>query len=80
MLRGAAGRLVLLYLPTSSPWLTPIEMLWRQFRREVTHGELFASIDALPEATAAFFTRSNRRPDRVRSIVGAIPHDFRTCP
>ena len=55
-------------------------MLWRQFRREVTHGELFASIDALPEATAAVFTRSNRRPDRVRSIVGAIPHDFRTRP
>ena len=39
--RAAAGRLVLLYLPTSSPWLNPIEMLWRQFRREVTHNALF---------------------------------------
>jgi transposase len=27
VLRGAAGRLVLLYLPTYSPWLNPIEML-----------------------------------------------------
>ena len=79
VLRAAAGRLVLLYLPTYSPWLNPIEMLWRQFRREVTHCELFASIDALLEATAAFFTRYNRRPDRVRSIIGAIPHDFRSC-
>ena len=26
VIRGAAGRLVLLYLPTSSPWLNPIEM------------------------------------------------------
>jgi transposase len=41
VLRSAAGRLVLLYLPTYSPWLNPIEMLWRHFRREVTHCELF---------------------------------------
>ena len=54
-------------------------MLRRRFRREVTHCELCASIDALLEATAAFFTRYNRRPDRVRSIIGAIPHDFRSC-
>ncbi len=40
VVRGAAGRLILLYLPTYSPWLNPIEMLWRHFRREVTHCEL----------------------------------------
>lgn len=34
---GAAGRLVLLHLLTYSPKLSPIEMLWRHFRREVTH-------------------------------------------
>jgi hypothetical protein len=33
VVRGAARRLVLLYLSTYSPWLNPIEMLWRQFRR-----------------------------------------------
>jgi transposase len=33
VVRGTAGRLVLLYLPTYSPWLNPIEMLWRHFRR-----------------------------------------------
>ena len=32
VVRGAAGRLVLLYLPTYSPWLNPIELLWRHFR------------------------------------------------
>jgi putative transposase len=51
VLRAAAGRLVLLYLPTYSPWLNPIEMLWRQWRREVTHCELFASLQALLAAT-----------------------------
>ena len=30
VVRGAAGQLVLLYLPTYSLWLNPIEMLWRQ--------------------------------------------------
>ncbi|WP_244936442.1 IS630 family transposase [Methylobacterium currus] len=73
VLRGAAGRLVLLYLPTYSPWLNPIEMLWRQFRREVTHCELFASIDALVEAAQAFFDRYNRKPGGVCSIIGAHP-------
>jgi transposase len=73
VLRDAAGRLVLLYLPTYSPWLNPIEMLWRHFRREVTHGELFESIDAVLKATREFFDRCNRAPQRTRSIIGAHP-------
>ena len=73
VLRGAAGRLVLLYLPTYSPWLNPIEMLWRYFRREVTHCELFESIDAVLEATREFFDRYNRAPQRTRAIIGAHP-------
>ena len=73
VVRGAAGRLVLLYLPTYSPWLTPIEMLWRHFRREVTHCELFETVKALLAAAADFFVRYNQRPDAVRSIIGAHP-------
>jgi putative transposase len=73
VLRGAAGRLVLLYLPTYSPWLNPIEMLWRHFRREVTHCELFESIDAVLKATQEFFDRCNRAPQRTRAIIGAHP-------
>ncbi len=71
VVRAAAGRLVLLYLPTYSPWLNPIEMLWRQFRREVTHCELFASLDALLKAAHAFFDRYNQYTERVLSIIGA---------
>ena len=70
VVRAAAGRLVLLYLPTYSPWLNPIEMLWRQFRREVTHCELFASLDALLKAAHAFLDRYNQSTDRVLSIIG----------
>ncbi len=73
---AAAGRLVLLYLPTYSPWLNPAEMLWRHFRREVTHCELFASIHALLAATRQFFERYNRTPASVLSIIGApIPQN-----
>ncbi len=71
VVRGAAGRLVLLYLPTYSPWLNPIEMLWRHFRREVSHCELFESVAALLQAAQDFFDRHNRVPQRVLSIIGS---------
>ncbi len=71
VVRAAAGRLVLLYLPTYSPWLNPIEMLWRHFRREVTHCELFASIKALVIAATDFFARHNRDPHKILSVIGS---------
>jgi transposase len=73
VVRGAAGRLVLLYLPIYSPWLNPVEMLWRHFRREATHCELFESVKALLAAAQDFFARYNREPHRILSIIGAIP-------
>ncbi|MEZ4669253.1 MAG: IS630 family transposase [Anaerolineae bacterium] len=73
VLRAAAGRLVLLYLPTYSPWLNPIEMLWRHLRRVVTHYELFETMQALHQAVLDFFTRCNSGEYDVRSIIGAYP-------
>ena len=73
VVRGAAGQLVLLYLPTYSPWLNPIEMLWRHFRREVTHCELFETVKKLIEASLDFFRRFNEIPEQVLSIIGAKP-------
>lgn len=81
VVRAAAGRLVLLYLPTYSPWLNPIEMLWRHFRREVTHCELFATVKELLAASRDFFDRYNHIPERVLSIIGshAIAQNFCVC-
>jgi len=73
VVRAAAGHLVLLYLPTYSPWLNPIEMLWRHCRREVTHCELFLTIKDLIAASYAFFNRYNQAPDKTLSLIGAIP-------
>ena len=71
VVRGAASRLVLLYLPTYSPWLNPIEMLWRHFRREVTHNELFETVKVLIDATLDFFARYNRTPEKILSVIGS---------
>ena len=79
VVRGAAGRLVLLYLPTYSPRLNPIEMLWRHLRREVTHCELFESVKALLSAAQDFFDRYNLCPQRILSVIGAIPKSLPVC-
>lgn len=73
VVRSAAGRLVLMYLPTYSPWLNPIEMLWRHFRREVTHCELFETVKALLAAAQDFFGRYNQAPESILSIIGVNP-------
>ena len=46
-------------------------MLWRHFRREVTHCELFETVDALLQAARDFFIRCNQRLQHVLSIIGA---------
>jgi hypothetical protein len=48
-------------------------VLWRHFRRGVTHCELFEGIDAVLEATREFLDRCNRAPQRTRAIIGAHP-------
>jgi transposase len=71
VVRVAAGRLVLLYLPTYSPWFNPIEMLWRHFRREVTHCEFFETKQALLAAAQQCFERFNQCPQNILSVIGS---------
>ena len=79
VVRAAAGRLVLLYLPTYSPWLNPIEMLWRHFRREVTHCECFPTKQALLAAARDFFAHHNLQPQKTLSLIGAKPRKSLDC-
>ena len=64
-----------MYLPTYSPhqrcFLNPIEMLWRHFRREVTHCEFFESVEKLVEASERFFERLKENARHVLSIIGS---------
>src|SRR5262249_52458037 len=71
VVRAAAGRLVVLSLPTDSPWLNPIAMLWRHFRREVTQCELFETKPALLAAGKACFDRFNQCPEKILSVIGS---------
>ena len=71
VVRAAAGRLILLYLPTYSPWLNPIEMLWRYFRGQVTHCELFETMKMLLTAARDFFDRYNQCPHHILSVIGS---------
>ncbi len=71
VVRAAAGRLVLLYLPTYSPWLNPIEMLWHYFRWEVTHCEFFETKQALLAAAQQCFESFNHCPEKILSVIGS---------
>ncbi len=46
-------------------------MLWRHFRREVTHCELFTTMAELLAAATDFFTRHNREPAKILSVIGS---------
>jgi putative transposase len=69
--QAAAWRLVLLYLSTYSPWKSPIEMLWRHFRREVTHGDLFETKQTQLAAPRDFFDRYNQCPEKILTVIGS---------
>jgi hypothetical protein len=53
------------------PWLDPIERSGREFRLELTHCELFVSLEVLLQAAQAFVDCYNHGPQRVLSIIGA---------
>ena len=65
-----ADRLQVFGLPTYSPKLNVIELLWKYLRRKVTHNHLFASTDALLEAVKDFLNSLNDQPSLVLSVIG----------
>jgi hypothetical protein len=62
----------LLYLPTYSPWLNPIEMPGAISGARLTHCELYETMEALLRAALNFFNRFNCVPHQVRSIIGSL--------
>jgi hypothetical protein len=65
-----ADRIEIVPLPTYSPKLNVIEMLWKYLRRKVTHNHLFKSIEKLVEAVLEFLKSLNERPTEVLSVIG----------
>jgi DDE superfamily endonuclease len=76
VLERYADRLTVVALPTYSPKLNLIELLWKHLRRKVTHHHLFDSVGTLIEAGEAFFVRLDSHPAEVLSVIG-VPNNFR---
>ena len=76
VLERYADRLMVVALPTYSPKLNPIELLWKYLRRKVTHNHLFDSVNTLVEAVEAFFAGLDSHPAEVLSVIG-VPDNFR---
>lgn len=64
-------QLELFALPTYSPWLNLIELLWKHLRRKVTHNHLFQTISELVEAVRKFLETMNQTPNLTLSVIGA---------
>jgi transposase len=65
-----ADRIEIVPLPTYSPKLNVIELLWKYLRRKVTHNHLFASIEKLVDAALEFLKSLNEKPAEVLSVIG----------
>ncbi|HVX57184.1 MAG TPA: IS630 family transposase [Candidatus Saccharimonadales bacterium] len=64
-------RLSTFFLPTYSPHLNVIELLWKHVRRNVTHNHLFESIEAVVNAVTNFIQALNRSPYQVCSVIAS---------
>ena len=67
------GRLIQVYLPTYSPHLNPVEMLWRHIRRLVTHNHFFGAADALKLAVLLALEQLSSQADSLLCIIGGKP-------
>ena len=63
-LRRHTRQLRLLFLPSYSPQLAPIERVWKLARRLATHNRYFATLPEVLKAVSACFDR-RRRPNKV---------------
>lgn len=71
VLEKYADRIEIIPLPTYSPKLNIIEMLWKYLRRKVTHNHLFKSIHDLLNAVIDVLKSLSQKPALVLSVVGS---------
>lgn len=60
-LENNKGWLTVEYIPTQSPELNPVEQLWQEMRKIVTHNHLFSTIKELGEALLNFFSSLTKK-------------------
>jgi hypothetical protein len=67
-----AGQVVLVFLPPYSPDLQPAERLWRQWRPNVTHNHVRATIEALVADSDAWLSRQATDPAAFLRALGSL--------
>ncbi len=65
-------RLALIFLPSYSPELNPVERVWRITRRQVTHNRYFPSIEELRTALTSHFVKWQQPNSALRVLCAKI--------
>ena len=68
-LRRHRGRLSVHFIPPYSPELNPVEMLWRETRKDATHNRYFPTLKRLSRAVQTQFRIYQHQPHRLRGAV-----------
>lgn len=66
-----AGQVVLVYLPTYSPHLQPVERLWRQWRPNVTHNHTRVNLAELQADSDSWLSRTSANPKAVLCMLAS---------
>jgi len=65
-------RLELLFLPPYSPDLNPIETVWRETRRNVTHNKYFGSLTEQKEVLLRYWQMFQNSSEELKSLTAFI--------
>jgi len=66
--------LVLLHLPPYSPELNPVELLWREVRRNFFHNKIFNSLDEVEDTLAEALREWHKKPEKVKSLANGFSY------
>jgi len=66
---GQNPRLQLQYQPTYAPWTNPVERVWQELRRSVTHCHALAGLEAVVSKALSWCQRFAATPTAVRRLV-----------
>jgi hypothetical protein len=71
LLRRYGRRLKLRYVPSYSPECMPMELLWNDWRDQVTHNHDRLKISELEQDSDCYFAKRRRNPKAVLKTIGS---------
>ena len=69
------SKITFVFLPTYSPWLNPIEKVWRKLKQEILHMHRYSSAwHDLQDRVEQWLTQYDRPAPDLLHYVGLLPH------